>query len=70
MNDFFCYNIFSQNQNVATIFIHKIQNNKCKHILYMNDVNANFEMREVSVKLTSHDRNLSTFPILYDWTPG
>ena len=59
-----------QNQNVATIFIHKIQNNKCKHILYMNDVNANFEMREVSVKLTSHDRNLSSFPILYDWTPG
>ena len=36
----------------------------------MNDVNANFEMREVSVKLTSHDRNLSSFPILYDWTPG
>ena len=66
---FFFYNIFSQNQNVATIFIHKIQNNKCKHILYMNDVNANFEMREVSVKLTSHDRNLSSFPILHDWTP-
>ena len=60
---------YSQNQNVATIFIHKIQNNKCKHILYMNDVNANFEMREVSVKLTSHDRNLSPIPILHDWTP-
>ena len=70
MNDFVLLQHFFTKLKCHHHFQSQIQNNKYKHIRYMNDVNGNFEMREVSVKLTSHDRNLSSFPILYDWTPG